>query len=48
MWDMVVVQRMNAVVAEGFEIFVKIIAYFVVPLVATQNESGFSNLDYTY
>ena len=36
-WAMVVVQGMVTVMVECFEVFVEIIAYFIVPFVATQN-----------
>ena len=36
-WGMVGVQGIVVVVVEGFEIFVDIVAYFVVPLIATPN-----------
>ena len=48
MQDMVVVQSMVTIVVGCFESFVKFVACFVVPLVATQNEGRSSNLSYMY
>ena len=36
-WDVVVVQGMVTIVVVSFEGFAKIVAYFAIPLVATQN-----------
>ena len=36
-WAMIVVQGMIAVIVESFADCVKIVAYFVVPLIITQN-----------
>ena len=47
-WDKIVVQGMVAIVVGDFEGFIKIIAYFTFPLVATQNQGGSSNSDYMY
>ena len=47
-WGMFEVQGMIAIVVGGFEVFVEIVACFVVPLIATQSQGDSSNPGYMY
>ena len=45
---MVVIVVVVTVMVGNFKSFIKIVAYFVVPLVTTQNYDDSSNSDYKY